>query len=171
MIRKATAGDIPDVAGIYEAIVALEAERKMTGWQPGIYPTGRVAMATLEKDQLFVMEKDGYIVATGILNQEQVAEYALCDWQDKSPDDKVMVLHTFCVDPNWSGLGYAREFLQFYEDYARQHGCSCLRIDTNAINTVARAMYKKHGYREAGIVKCSFNGIEDIDLVMLEKSI
>ena len=171
MIRKATAADIPDVAGIYEAITALEAERPMTGWKPGIYPTGRDAIDSLEKGHLFVMEKDGYIVATGRLNQEQQPEYALCDWRDKSPDEKVMVLHTLCVDPNWGGMGYAKEFLRFYEDYAREHGCTCLRIDTNAINTNARAMYAKLGYREAGIVSCTFNGLENVDLVMLEKSI
>ena len=171
MIRKATAADLPDVAGIYDAITALEAERKMTGWKPGIYPTGRDAMDSLEKGQLFVMEKDGYLVATGRINQEQQPEYALVDWQDKSPDDKVMVLHTLCVDPAWSGRGYAKEFLQFYEEYALEHGCTCLRIDTNAINSIARAMYKKLGYREAGIVRCTFNGLDGIDLVMLEKSL
>lgn len=171
MIRKAVAGDIPDVAGIYHAIAAMEAQRPMTGWKVGIYPTGRDAMDSLEKGHLFVMEKDGYIVATGRINQEQQPEYALCDWQDKSPDEKVMVLHTLCVDPDFGGRGYAREFLQFYEDYAREHGCTCLRIDTNAINTNARAMYAKLGYREAGIVPCTFNGIEGVDLVMLEKSI
>ena len=35
----------------------------------------------------------------------------------------------------------------------------------------AHEFYAKLGYREAGIVPCTFNGIEGIDLVMLEKSI
>ena len=171
MIRKATAADLPDVAGIYAAVTALESVSKMTGWKSGIYPTGLDAMESLEKGQLFVMEKDGYIVATGRINQEQQPEYALVDWQDKAPDEKVMVLHTLCVDPNFGGRGYAKEFLRFYEDYARENGCTCLRIDTNAINTRARAMYAKLGYREAGIVTCTFNGLDNIDLVMLEKSL
>ena len=34
---------------------------------------------------------------------------------------------------------------------------------------VARAMYKKHGYTEIGIVPTVFNGIEDVQLVLLEK--
>ena len=34
---------------------------------------------------------------------------------------------------------------------------------------MARAMYKKHGYTEIGIVPTVFNGIEDVQLVLLEK--
>ena len=59
----------------------------------------------------------------------------------------------------------------FYEDSARQLGCSCLRIDTNEKNVAARAMYRHLGYREAGITPCVFNGIEGVGLVCLEKSL
>ena len=44
-----------------------------------------------------------------------------------------------------------------------------LRIDTNARNVAARAMYKKLGYKEIGIVPTVFNGIPDVQLVLLEK--
>lgn len=57
----------------------------------------------------------------------------------------------------------------FYEDYAREHGCRELRIDRNARNVAARAMYKKLGYKEIGIVPTVFNGIPDVQLVLLEK--
>ena len=52
---------------------------------------------------------------------------------------------------------------------AQENGCTELRIDTNARNAVARAMYKKHGYTEIGIVPTVFNGIEGVQLVLLEK--
>jgi len=42
-------------------------------------------------------------------------------------------------------------------------------MDTNSRNLRARAMYKKLGYREIGIVPCVFNGIEGVQLVLLEK--
>ena len=43
------------------------------------------------------------------------------------------------------------------------------RTRKNARNAVARAMYKKHGYTKIGIVLTVFNGIEDVQLVLLEK--
>ena len=36
-------------------------------------------------------------------------------------------------------------------------------------NTVARAMYARHGYIESGIIPCEFNGIPDVGLVCMEK--
>lgn len=36
----------------------------------------------------------------------------------------------------------------FYEDYARKSAAGYLRMDTNAHNKNARAMYKKLGYKE-----------------------
>lgn len=56
-----------------------------------------------------------------------------------------------------------------YEQYALDHGCPCLRMDTNARNTAARKLYARLGYWEAGIVPCNFNGIPGVQLVCLEK--
>ena len=42
-------------------------------------------------------------------------------------------------------------------------------MDTNARNIKARAMYRKLGYEEIGVAPCRFNGIEGVQLVLLEK--
>ena len=47
----------------------------------------------------------------------------------------------------------------------------CLRMDTNAKNENARRFYKKLGYSEVGIVPCVFNGIDGVNLVLLEKKL
>mgnify|MGYP000222635575 FL=1 len=62
-----------------------------------------------------------------------------------------------------------KKLVKFYEDYALSHGCPELRMDTNARNAVARGLYKKLGYKEIGIVPTEFNGIPDVQLVLLEK--
>ena len=59
--------------------------------------------------------------------------------------------------------------MAFYEEYARAHGCTELRMDTNAINTKARRLYNKLGYEEMGIEENTFNGIPNVRLVCLEK--
>ena len=79
------------------------------------------------------------------------------------------MLHTLVIFPKASGNGYGKAFIAFYENYAREHGGRELRIDTNARNAAARAMYKKLGYKEIGIVPTVFNGIPDVQLVQLEK--
>ena len=169
-IRKADKRDIPAVAAIFSAIHTAEEKGELTiGWVREIYPTEETACAALARDDLFVMEEAGQVVASAVINRLQVPDYARGQWVYAASTDEVMVLHTLCIHPCAMGRGFGKAFVAFYEDYARENGCPCLRMDTNAINAAARAMYRKLGYREAGIVPCVFNGIEGVGLVLLEK--
>lgn len=172
MIRKAVKEDISGIVKIYDAILDNEETGiSHVGWVRGVYPTRATAEEALEKGTLFVCVDEGEIVAAAKIDGNQVPEYAACTWEYDVPDDQVMVLHTLAVDPACPRRGYGREFVKFYEQYALENGKPYLRIDTNERNTVARAMYKKIGYREVGIVLCDFNGILGVRLVCLEKKV
>lgn len=170
MFRKASANDIDEITSLYMDVhTEEEAGRMSTGWIRSVYPTRKTVEDMVAADDLFVKEANGKIVAVGRINQVQVDVYANVDWKYKASDEEVMVLHTLAVLPGEQGKGYATEFCQFYEDYSLENGCKYLRIDTNEKNKRARALYKRIGYREAGIVPCVFNGIEGVPLVCLEK--
>lgn len=172
MIRKATEKDIESIGNIYDAIHTAEEKGELTiGWDRAIYPTRITAQTAIQCGEMFVMEEEGELVASARINQEQVEEYRLAQWQYAAEAEQVMVLHTLTVHPECSGKGYAKQFIAFYEDYARQHQCPYLRIDTNARNLVARNMYRKLAYQEVGIVPCQFNGIAGVQLVCLEKKL
>lgn len=173
MIRKATAEDIPAIAAIYDAILTKEEASPVTvvGWLRGVYPTAQTARDSLQLGELYVMEEDGHVVAAAKINQEQVPEYANCHWQYDAPPEQVLVIHTLVVDPTLQGRGYATRFVAYYEALAREMNCPCLRMDTNAHNKPARALYKRLGYIEPGIVDCVFNGIPGVHLVCLEKKL
>lgn len=55
--------------------------------------------------------------------------------------------------------------------WRRENGCTVLRMDTNAKNAAARRLYQKLGYAEPDIVPCKFNGIPNVQLVLLEKKL
>ncbi|MDE6662521.1 MAG: GNAT family N-acetyltransferase [Lachnospiraceae bacterium] len=171
-IRQATSNDIKSVADIYNDIHTLEEAGSLSiGWIRDVYPTDETARQALQKGELFVEEDDDKIVGAAIINQQQVDAYQDGKWQCDASDSEVMVLHTLVISPQESGKGYGRSFVDFYEQYALEHNCHYLRMDTNAKNSQARAMYKKLGYNEIGIVPCVFNGIEGVQLVLLEKLI
>lgn len=176
--RKATYDDLDDIVRIYDkSHDAEEAGLTTTGWKRGIYPVRSVAEASLARGDMYVAEltdedhPDPRVIATGVINQIQVDVYADCDWVYKGPDDDVSVLHTLAVDPDARGRGAGPAFVRFWEDLAAEEGCSILRIDTNALNKRARRMYAKLGYIESGIVPTVFNGLKNVDLVMMEKFI
>ena len=172
VIRKAQTADLPQAAAIYDRILDRQ-ERGLTyvGWLRGVYPTLTTAQAAFQAGELFVLEEDGIVAASARINREQVDVYAQVNWAYPAPPDRVMVMHTLTVDPDRGRQGYGRAFVAFYEDYARQHGCTCLRIDTNEKNENARQLYARLGYREAGVVPCVFNGIPGVNLVCLEKKL
>ena len=172
MIRKASETDIPAVAAIYDKLHTEEENGRATiGWIRGVYPTEDTARLALCRDDLFVMEDDGRIVGAAIINQTQVDAYEGGQWQYEAEAAEVMVLHTLVIAPAKARKGYGKDFVAFYEQYALQNGCPYLRMDTNARNTRARALYTSLGYTEPDIVPCVFNGIPGVQLVLLEKKL
>ncbi len=172
MIRKATLSDIHTAAEIYDEIHEKEAQKAVSiGWVKNVYPTIKTAEDAFKRGDLFVFEEDGKVMASAIINKAQVDVYKDGNWLYDAPDDKIMVLHTLTVSPKEGKRGVGREFVRFYEEYAKKNGCKVLRMDTNEKNAVARAFYKKLGFKEAGIVPCEFNGIPGVNLVLLEKQV
>ncbi len=171
-IREATKNDIDSIEAIYENIHDGEEKGLTTiGWIRGIYPTRKTAEDALTRRDLFVMEDENKIVAVAVINQIQVDEYKYAAWKHNARNNQVMVLHGLAVDPYQKSKGYGRAFVAFYENYAKEHGCTELRMDTNARNARARSLYQKMGYKEIAIVKCIFNGIPNVQLVCLEKNL
>ena len=172
IIRPAAPEDISAVAAIFSEVHDAEAAGiTTTGWLRDIYPVRATAEAGLNRGDLFVQEDNGHIVGTAIINQIQVDVYEGAPWRHPAEAEQVMVLHTLAISPKAARRGYGSRFVAFYEDYARKLGCRYLRMDTNARNLTARAMYRKLGYQEIGIVPCVFNGIPGVSLVLLEKKL
>lgn len=169
IFRRAEESDPAAIGAMYEAAAEKVDAWRLTGWVKGVYPVYETALEAYKRGDLFVASDQGEIVASAVINHFQHEAYSLADWKYPAPDEEVMVLHTLMVNPEYTGRGYGSRFVKFYEAYAGMSGCRILRLDTQAVNVPARNMYRKLGYREAGIVACEFCGIHDVRLVLLEK--
>lgn len=167
MIRKAVVEDLEFITRIYDDVHTEEEHgRRTVGWIRGIYPTAKTAADAIGRGDMYVLEDDE-IVGAAIINRIQVDAYEGAPWEYESDD--VCVLHTLVISPGKAGRGYGKAFVAYYEDWAVKHGLTELRMDTNAVNRTARAMYQKLGYNEIAIVPTTFNGIPGVNLVLLEK--
>ena len=172
MIRKAKECDIQKIVSIYEEILSLEeAGRVTTGWIRGIYPGEKTALSALSEGTLYVLEEEGKVLASAIINQKAADGYDKAAWEFDAKSDEILVIHTLTVSPSASGKGYGTEFIRFYEAMGKEMGVRDLRLDTNERNKTARAFYKKLGYKEVDIVDSDFNGLGKVNLVCLEKKI
>lgn len=82
MIRKAEKEDIAAVSASYHELFAYEAEHgSTTNWADGVYPTADTAERSLNANSLYVLESDGTLCGSMILNQFQPNEYRQISWQ------------------------------------------------------------------------------------------
>ena len=171
MIRLAAAADLDGVARIYDEILEDADCLRFTNWQKGKYPCRATAERALEQDWLYVMEAEGQIVATAILNKEQLPEYDKLSWSIPAEREQVFVIHTLCVPPFQAGRGYARQFVAFSEELGRSLDCITLRLDTYEGNEPALAMYPRLGYRAVGKTLFHFQNIIWENLTCFEKAL
>lgn len=172
MFRKAEWTDLESIEKIYEEIHTQEEAGLATiGWKRSVYPTGETAKKAILAGDMFVEVSEGNIVACAQINQKQVDTYQYADWEFPAAEYEVMVLHTLAVLPEESRKQYGKKFVAFYEAYAMECGCCFLRMDTNEKNLRARTLYKKLGFKEIGMVPCTFNGLSDVNLILLEKRV
>ena len=99
MIRKGEMRDLERILEIYATIHdSEEAGETHVSWVRGVYPTRELALSAMEAGELFVLEDDGLVTATAIINGKQFEEYAMAPWRYPAAPEQVMVLHTLAVD-------------------------------------------------------------------------
>lgn len=172
IIRKAkTMDDVESVSDIYDMIHSQEeAGTESIGWKRGIYPILQTALQALENNTLFVMCINESVVASAIIDQHQPEGYSTVDWLYPVDENKVGVLHTLVVDPDFSRQGLGKEFIAFFEHYCRDMGYDVVRLDTQVKNNRPFNLYPKLGYRLADIKEVPFQGLSEmVELAMFEK--
>ncbi len=172
MIRRATQSDVDAVEASYQQLLEHEAAtHSFTNWKPGIYPTRQDAQGALDDGSLYVLQEDGEVCASMILNQHQAPEYAQIDWLYPAAEAKVLVIHTLCMAPDKSGKGYGTQMVRYAMEHARAMGCTVIRLDTYVGNLPAQRLYQKLGFRTSGRKLVKHHGLFDSELYYLETSL
>ena len=172
MIRKAFEKDIDAVEKAYRDLLVYEkANGSNSNWVLDAYPTRKTAEEALFSDSLYVLEEDGEIRASMILNNVQLEEYKKISWEFPAEDDKVKVVHTLCIPPYFAGRGYGRRMMEFAENEAKKSGFEVFRIDTYAGNKPAAKMYEGLGFRYAGRLETLFMDKIPEELIFFEKKL
>ena len=148
VFRKAAAADLDGVEDSYgEFFDHEETHHPWTVWKRGVYPTRQTAQQSLEAGSLYVLEEDGRILASVILNRDQPPEYAQIPWSCPAGPEEALVIHTLCVRPSLAGQGLGTLIVHRAMEEARQLGCKAIRLDTGGQNKPAVGLYTKLVFR------------------------
>lgn len=65
-------------------------------------------------------------------------------------NDEMLYLSTLAVAPAAQGHGVGRQLLAAAQEYARQHGCTRIKISVLSARPELVAWYERHGYQRTG---------------------
>ena len=113
MIRKAKKEDITVIAETYRELLTYEQQFwNNSNWKLDVYPTVAVPKDKVPTGTMYVLEENGEICASMVLNHEQSEEYKEIDWKYLADAENILVIHTLCIPPRKAGLGYGQILLR-----------------------------------------------------------
>jgi ribosomal protein S18 acetylase RimI-like enzyme len=147
-IEKGTEKDLDEIAQFYDDINDfLEKGENYPGWRKGIYPVREDAVHGLEQDCLFIVRAKDKIAGSVILSHEPEQGYEKATWGYKGGYDRIYVIHTLAVHPDYLKMGIGRRLLQFAEEFGLENGIEAIRLDVNEKNIPAINLYESCGYQ------------------------
>lgn len=169
MIRLALEKDIEKIDDTYtELLVHEQKYGSNTNWILGSYPTIDVPKSRVPKNEMYVLEENGEICASMVLNKDQGDDYKGLDWQYITDDEKIYVIHTLCIPPSKAGKGYGKKMVEYVIAKSKEDGIEAIRLDTYSGNEPAKSLYTKLGFRIVGYREVLFQGVIPEELVFLE---
>lgn len=147
-IRKANPSDYINVRDFYyELTDAMEKTKYKPGWQKDIYPTQSFLISSIEKNELYVGEKEERLVACMIINHAYNEGYKEVCWATDAVDGEFLVIHALGVAFEFSGQGIARKMAQYAVDYGRSMHMKSIRLDVLDGNIPAERAYVGIGFQ------------------------
>lgn len=147
-IVKGIPEDINELEQLYNDINdALAKGMNYPGWIKGVYPIRENAEKGIEQEKLFVARDHNKIVGSIILNHEPENGYENAAWHYEGSYDRIFVVHTLVVHPDYQKLGIGRELLKFAETYGAETGMKTIRLDVSDKNMPAIKLYESFGYQ------------------------
>lgn len=146
-IRKGLMSDADELEKLYDDLNDYSARNiNYSGFKKGIYPTRIDAVRGIEENNLYVAVKDDVIAGSFILRHKPEEAYNSACWKKDLTYDKVLVIYTFVVHPDYSNQGIGSGLLNFAEELAKEQGVESLRLDVYFNNLPAIHVYEKNGF-------------------------
>jgi GNAT superfamily N-acetyltransferase len=148
-IRLALPSELNEVYQLYaDARIHLRGQG-IHQWSDN-YPSRQTTLLDIEREELFVLEKNQHIYGAICLNERQDDQYKLIAW--RLNDDNPLVIHRLVIAPDAQGGGLARQLMDFAEKQALDRGYLSIRLDAYTGHERVRRFYEQRGYVSRGMV-------------------
>ena len=143
MIRRAKILEIPEILALTRACATDMISRGIFQWDED-YPSESIFIKDIDLERLYLRVENEEIVGLVALCEDKDPEYETVKWI--TPDGKNLYVHRLAVHPAHQGSGYARELMDFAEEFARENKYTSIRLDTFSKNPRNQRFYEHRGY-------------------------
>jgi ribosomal protein S18 acetylase RimI-like enzyme len=110
------------------------------------FPDTEQIMNDLQGGTIYLAKDKGVCKGMVALNKKEPEEYKSLSFKVKST--KALYLQNMAVHPTWQGKGIANQMVDFAQNYARENGFDCIRLDIFKPSEIARQLYEKNSFKE-----------------------
>lgn len=145
MIKKAVSKDVAEIYALTKSCAKHLIENDIFQWNEQ-YPSSEVLNKDIELQQLYKLEIDNRIVGIIVLTEIEDVEYKNVEWLTENGNN--LYIHRLAVHPNFQGKGYAKQLMDFAENYATENDFNSVRLDTFSQNSRNIKFYKNRNYKQ-----------------------
>lgn len=146
-IRIANIEDLNTIKHLTEACAVAMQNIGIYQWNEH-YPSREKLAADIDKNELYVLEKDSVINGIIVLTPHMDDEYLPIEWLTQNA--KNLYIHRLAIHPSKWGTGMGQQLMDFAENYARENNYDSVRLDTFSQNKRNHRFYESRGYIRLG---------------------
>ncbi len=143
MIQLAKISEIPDILSMTQACRAYMESKNIFQWTEE-YPSREKFLTDIKRKELYVLKKEHTLMGCIVISTLMDDEYKTVSWI--TPNSKNMYIHRLAVHPDYQGMGYAQQLMDFAENFAKQNRFISIRLDTFSQNSRNQRFYETRGY-------------------------
>ena len=173
IIREAKMEKLGEIMAFYEMMCRELASKDFLKKEyKGGFPSLEMVTQAIKREELFVGEEEGAIIAAYIMDHESNPEYNDAPWRTEAGKEQAVVLHALRVAPQYGGRGYAGMLIEHAAETARERGQRAIRLDCIEGNSVPHKMYLSHGFEYICTVEMYYEDIgEPRNFLLFERAL
>ena len=140
---------VPAVMKLLERATQRLDELGIHQWD-SVYPDAGTITADIQNGTLHALMNGDKLAGILVLNEYQDPEYNDVQWAHT--DEKPLILHRLCLDPDYQGKGISKLMMTHVEEYARKNNYQSIRLDAFAENWISLKLYESIGFSIQGMV-------------------
>jgi len=147
MIRPAKIPEINDILSITRACAHKMKANGIHQWNEH-YPGKNAFLRDLKREELYVKIHGNKLIGAIVVSSYMDAEYIPVQWL--TPNGNSTYVHRVCIHPDYQGMGFARQLMDYAEEYSRSNNYKSVRLDTFSKNKRNQHFYEQRGYKRLG---------------------